>query len=1451
MALGTAAALSQRVIHADDPAKFILLGLDRSFRFPDHPPRSRVEYLNRMFKAGVFLNGVQYRFYHHSNSQLRGRSCFLRQAATDQELDHLIYAMGDFGRINNVAKRAKRIGLLFSSAEIDFQLDPTHIEDIPDIEFGGEVFSDGCGLISKALAVRIAKAKGLVFRGTRYTPVVIQIRYLGYKGVLMIHPDLDSRNRQREEGTPPCHAQFRKSMKKFNATSDNSFSVVGYSKPYSFGRLNNDIITLLHSLGVTTEKLLARQQAYFDWIAKAIEFDDDPTPAIDFLSCLEKHQKAEQVLLRDGESSPKLLKEIRDCLKLRAVDHPQLSHLVDCVVFASQARKPGNKPAPSMTSGGDLDGDEFFVCWDPDLVPPKISEPKNVTRADLANHFAAYNSSGVAKVSLLHNKWAISSPLGALCVECQELNVLHSQSVDGAPIKVPDRLQNPPEPTEPFIIDVLRNHEEEFEANFRALPDVDPRDLVDLTADDAQRHVGQLFKGNQSALSEYELFELALRLSRKHKFDLKPYLAQLDVSALTSMQKSIIKTTLDLAKIDYPFIWNSLFQSDILSAEDLRLRGFDSSISLQKLYSSSTSSQATFFEYLQRATQDYTRKLLLLKLYNNNIGDTFVFIGRSPSEHQSDVVMSIALGKFSASVQRQLGRLNRAPLKDIELHVVSNHDRVAQQLFDLWYSHVPTEEYIPRFGRQLEPPAPNSEEFQGEELEQARKQCCHQIDLDAIIPSILFTAGCWTLLCTLPSSIMQKRNRSWSFMIRSRGNHFLPTSSPSGWRGTHSSLSPSFDVLPPTDDLCLDEPIIHLATNIIRAIVRSANETRIAALVALEKLACNYRPALSTRDYFNILMLVALSVRSHNLAREVLLVLHESRLNQRPQPLSPSDRYMHKHSLNIVVDRAEEAGDECPCNDDGQPRKQRTPPAQVKLSFVDSNHTLVKAAIRLDARTNARLHSHVRLKATSKAENKWLTLPMNRGEMVIELKQPAPPELERMDWVIYDAGGTSTANAEMDALSKLIIEGYTCCAFYHLITGDTPMHAPSTDSGIEPPSTGESHKDQDEGLIDEEEEGSDDGNNFEEPSEIVLPNAAQLGLNPSQFQAVASWSAPLSLIWGPPAVDNVLERFLVINAAESLLPEDRILRVATDQSRVGTALLPYTIDDRVGGDVNQNRKRMKEAARRVKQARLVFSTCAVKGAKKAIMVGDHVQLRPTVRKMGKVLESDISLLERLYTGEDVEGIQKTMLDVQYRSPQVLNAFPSQEFYNDKLQTAEQNEGKLTLIENLLFPWPKKNGAIAPAVFVPCSVEEDQGGGRSKSNEGQVEVVRRVVQLLAADPEKPPLVKPLDITVLSPYKGQIQKLRHRLPSSVPVSTVDAFQGRESDIIIFSTVRCNAHRESSIDAIGFLDDPRRLNVMWTRARLALIIVGDRSTLSENSPLWKRALNACQEVSVEVED
>jgi len=77
-----------------------------------------------------------------------------------------------------------------------------------------------------------------------------------------------------------------------------------------------------------------------------------------------------------------------------------------------------------------------------------------------------------------------------------------------------------------------------------------------------------------------------------------------------------------------------------------------------------------------------------------------------------------------------------------------------------------------------------------------------------------------------------------------------------------------------------------------------------------------------------------------------------------------------------------------------------------------------------------------------------------------------------------------------------------------------------------------------------------------------------------------------------PAVDNVLERFVALNQTEGVLTEEQILRVATDQSKVNISLQHYTINARVGGDMNENNRLVKQAQDRVEKAKLVFTTCA-------------------------------------------------------------------------------------------------------------------------------------------------------------------------------------------------------------------------------------------------------------------
>jgi len=93
-----------------------------------------------------------------------------------------------------------------------------------------------------------------------------------------------------------------------------------------------------------------------------------------------------------------------------------------------------------------------------------------------------------------------------------------------------------------------------------------------------------------------------------------------------------------------------------------------------------------------------------------------------------------------------------------------------------------------------------------------------------------------------------------------------------------------------------------------------------------------------------------------------------------------------------------------------------------------------------------------------------------------------------------------------------------------------------------------------------------------------------------------------------------------------------------------------------------------------------------------------------------------------------------------------------------------------------------------------------------------------------------------IGVISPYQSQVRLLRAKIDEllkdmarSVEVNTIDGFQGREKDVIIFSTVRSRVGKKAS--SIGFVADERRINVGLTRARAALLVVGHRHALARN--------------------
>ncbi|KAJ3087643.1 ATP-dependent helicase NAM7 [Quaeritorhiza haematococci] len=250
----------------------------------------------------------------------------------------------------------------------------------------------------------------------------------------------------------------------------------------------------------------------------------------------------------------------------------------------------------------------------------------------------------------------------------------------------------------------------------------------------------------------------------------------------------------------------------------------------------------------------------------------------------------------------------------------------------------------------------------------------------------------------------------------------------------------------------------------------------------------------------------------------------------------------------------------------------------------------------------------------------------------------------------------------------------------------------------------------------------------------------------------------------------------------------------------------------------------------------------VLGAKQAVLVGDHQQLGPVIlnKKAARAGLSQ-SLFERLV----ILGIRPIRLQVQYRMHPCLSAFPSNMFYEGSLQNGVTVQERLR--KNVDFPWPVFE---TPMFFLGSfGQEEISSSGTSYLNRTEASNCEKIVtRFLKSD------VKPSQIGVVTPYEGQRSyivsymqfngSLNKNLYKDIEVASVDAFQGREKDYIILSCVRSNEHQ-----GIGFLNDPRRLNVALTRARYGVVILGNPKVLSKH-PLWYQLLMYYKEKNCLVE-
>lgn len=195
-----------------------------------------------------------------------------------------------------------------------------------------------------------------------------------------------------------------------------------------------------------------------------------------------------------------------------------------------------------------------------------------------------------------------------------------------------------------------------------------------------------------------------------------------------------------------------------------------------------------------------------------------------------------------------------------------------------------------------------------------------------------------------------------------------------------------------------------------------------------------------------------------------------------------------------------------------------------------------------------------------------------------------------------------------------------------------------------------------------------------------------------------------------------------------------------------------------------------------------------------------------------------------------------LLDIQYRMHPSIAAFPSQQYYSGRLRSGVPG-GARKPIKGIEWPVPK-----VPVAFLPVQGQESPEGN-SFTNMAEVHAIEELLRAAVNGRD----LKPSDIGIITPYAAQARHFKsvlglHSQPApglqQPEVSSVDGFQGREKDLILVSCVRSNKYGR-----VGFVGDPRRMNVTLTRAKRGLVVCGNFETLSQDNEGWRPWLSWAQ--------
>ena len=367
---------------------------------------------------------------------------------------------------------------------------------------------------------------------------------------------------------------------------------------------------------------------------------------------------------------------------------------------------------------------------------------------------------------------------------------------------------------------------------------------------------------------------------------------------------------------------------------------------------------------------------------------------------------------------------------------------------------------------------------------------------------------------------------------------------------------------------------------------------------------------------------------------------------------------------------------------------------------------------------------------------------------------------------------------------------------------------------------------------------------FEGPSQELIGN------NPAQNRAVnrALRAQDLALIHGPPgtgktytiarliralvdrgdrvllagftnrAVDNALEALreqsfedVVRMGTESGVREDMAdLRLATDgdpgerAEALESASVVAATTAACGSRVLRSQSFDVVVVDEASQLTEPDTLAAINRGDRFVLVGDHRQLPPVVQTEGPL---ETSLFERLIEQYPDAAV---LLDRQYRMAQQIQAFSSREFYDGALRPANAAVAGQRVADLGIE-------ADRPAVFDGVQFVPVEGTPAAHTDRAEADRVAEIVEsYLEAGAE------PVDLGVIAPFRAQVATIAERVPDGVTVDTVDRFQGSSTEIVLVSFVATGALEGP------LFEDERRMNVALTRAKKALVLVGDPAAL-----------------------